>query len=80
MAAPDPKPVVHDRQIERLVAPVAAIPLSESRIDPAVGSGHEVLPLSQRGRASGPVGLAVGEVAIEVEVIVDVGVNRSELL
>ena len=38
------------------------------------------LPLGQSGRAAGLVGLSVDEVAFEVEVVVDVGVDRGELL
>lgn len=43
-------------------------------------SGHEVLPLSQCGRAAGLVCLAIDEVALQVEVVVDVGMDRGELL
>ena len=40
----------------------------------------EDLPLCQGGRAAFLVGLAINEVAFEIEVVVDVGVHRGELL
>lgn len=38
---------------------------------PRCNSGHEVLPLGQRGRAAKLVGLPVDEMAFLVEVVVD---------
>ena len=43
-------------------------------------SGHEGLPLRQGGGAAFPVGLTIDDVALEIEVVVDVGVDRGELL
>ena len=43
-------------------------------------SGHEGLPLRQGSGASFPEGLTIDDVAFEIEVIMDVGVNRGELL
>jgi len=43
-------------------------------------SGHEILPLRQRGGAAFLVCLSINEVAFGVEVIVQAGVNGSEFL
>ena len=43
-------------------------------------SGHEVLPLGQCGRAALLVGLPVDEVAFGIEMTVEGGVTRGELL
>ena len=43
------------------------------------GSGHEQLPLCQGGGEGALVSVSVGEAAIRVAVVGDVGVNRSEL-
>ena len=48
-----------------------------SRPQPSVSSGHEGLPLGHGGQAVGLVGLSVDQVAFEIEVIVDVGVDWS---
>ncbi len=46
-----------------------------------VGSlAHEVLSLSQCGLAAVLEGLAIDEVAFEIEVVVDVAVDRGKLL
>ena len=42
---------------------------------PSVRSDHKALPLGQCGRAAGLVSLSVDQVAFEVEVVVDVGVD-----
>jgi hypothetical protein len=42
--------------------------------------GHECLPLSQGSRAAKLVGLAIDEVAFRMEMIVQVGMDRSKLL
>lgn len=43
-------------------------------------SGHKVLPLGQGGRAASLVSLSVDEVALRVEVVVDVGMYCGEFL
>ena len=55
-------------------------PIDAALALPRQASGHEGLPLGQGGRAAGLVGLSVDEVAFEVEVVVDVGMDRGELL
>ena len=45
-----------------------------------MGLAHELLPLDQGGRAETLVGCSINEVALGVEVVVDVGVNRGKLL
>ena len=45
-----------------------------------ISSCHKGLPLGQGDRTAGLVGLAVDQVAFEVKVVVDVGVDRGELL
>ncbi len=43
-------------------------------------SDHEVLPLDHGDRTVGLVSLTVDQVALRVEVVVNVGVDGSELL
>ena len=45
-----------------------------------LASGGKALPLGQRGRAEGLVGLAVDEVALGLKMVGDRGVDRSKLL
>jgi len=47
---------------------------------PCPGSGHEVLPLSQGGRAAGLVGLSVDQVAFGIEVVVDRWITSDDEL
>ena len=42
--------------------------------------GHEDLPLRQGGRASLPISLSINKLALLVEVVVDAGRDRDELL
>lgn len=65
-----------------MVLSVLREPLSP-RCNPAFersGLAREDLPLRQGSGASCLVGLAVDEMTFEVEVVVDVGVDGSELL
>lgn len=43
-------------------------------------SGHEALPLGQGGRAAITVGLAINEMALRVEMVVQAGVDGSKFL
>ena len=42
--------------------------------------GHKGLPLGQGSRAAKLVGVSIGEMALGVEVVVDVGMDRGTLL
>ena len=55
-------------------------PVGEEQPYPRFSSCHECFLLSQCGRAADLVGLSVDEVAFKVEVVVDVGMDRDELL
>lgn len=51
-----------------------------SRVFMTRRSGHEVLPLGQCGRAAVLVCLSVDEMALQIEVVMDVGMYGGELL
>ena len=63
------------------IRPTGSLSLTATRLRlaepplPRQTSGHKHLPLGQCGRAAGLVGLAVDQVAFEVEVVVDVGMD-----
>ncbi len=70
----------------RMMHPVGAVSLMRTRLCRMElplrlrFSGHDQLPLSQCGRAAFLVGLAIDEVAFQVKVVVDIGVDGGELL
>ena len=51
---------------------------SDARI--AVSSGHEVLPLGHGGRAAITVGLSINEMAFQIEMVGNRGMDRGKFL
>ena len=81
------KPVwpIEERRIPRsrmkgVVSPIATS-LREAEQSPGcAASGHKCLPLGQCGRATFAVVLSINEVAFGIEMVVQGGMDRGELL
>ena len=72
LVATSPRAVLSDQ--------CAQISVSRISVFAHCRSGHKAAPLGQRGRTEHLVGRSIDEVAFGIEVIVDVGVDRCELL